>query len=535
MRNILYCLFIFYLTSIQLLVFAQKDPEDYVSKEFPMLYNIYKDNLKKQKAHYIFAIDVSSSMGAYELTVKNCIRNFLQILPEGDEVTMVKELDTMAVKERATGYINYPNLRINSNSKKDLLNSLDNISFNQSGSDGYSMTDCIINAIKQTGSEKLVYVFIFTDFEYWNTPNQFNKKAVNWNNLVKKLDPFWNDRTIIAKGLRITISGSLNNSFEDELIKIFHGVEYIPVASPQSLEQWFANEQANMLANKLKYIIENDLKSLNLNANLQINQNEINGDIVFSNNGGQLFTNMTVDDVVINSNLSDWYVPINISNNELKNLTLCKRNQEKIAWFPRFITADGNVEFSAMPSFEYINELGKLGIKSDSFKVKENFPSTTIFIHILPWWVDVIILLLIIFWVVCFLYTKFKNLNRNWQISVTWKDKNGKNQNVSEIFKNKMQFTVGVGESSETHLSVSDAQWKIKIETRSNCPCMLWKKTGYYLIVEEGDLLELEYPYGFEPKILGNGNLHFLSAPKKFRGGSANINQNKIIFKIDIS
>ena len=50
-----------------------------MKQDYPGLMSLYGDRIAGQKAHYIFVVDVSSSMLPYESTVKTNILQFLEL------------------------------------------------------------------------------------------------------------------------------------------------------------------------------------------------------------------------------------------------------------------------------------------------------------------------------------------------------------------------------------------------------------------------------------------------------------------------
>ena len=166
-----------------------------------------------------------------------------------------------------------------------------------------------------------------------------------------------------------------------------------------------------------------------------------------------------------------------------------------------------------------------------------NLQKVTVFVHYppayIPWWVALLISLILITWIWWIIYIFVKKHDRIWTISVNWKDPKGKSNNVSNTFKGK--FTIGSGNELANHLPVSGAIWKIKIETIKNHPVFFWRRPGYYLTILEGNLLELEYPFGGPIKILGFRKQYFLSGPKRFKGGNLFANQEKLRFTVNIT
>ena len=59
---------------------SDNNPNAYINEQFPKLSELYRDELSKSKAHYIFAIDVSGSMNKYAPAVTGSLREFVMYL-----------------------------------------------------------------------------------------------------------------------------------------------------------------------------------------------------------------------------------------------------------------------------------------------------------------------------------------------------------------------------------------------------------------------------------------------------------------------
>ena len=74
---------------------SQTAAHDAVARDYPNLFEMYGVNsLEKQKAHYIFAIDVSSFMKTNLEVIKPMIKEFIKALPDGDQVTLIRKSST---------------------------------------------------------------------------------------------------------------------------------------------------------------------------------------------------------------------------------------------------------------------------------------------------------------------------------------------------------------------------------------------------------------------------------------------------------
>jgi hypothetical protein len=527
---------------------AQQTPEDIIKKDYPNLYELYADSIGKQSAHYIFVIDVSSFMRTNLQVLKPMIIDFVNALPNGDQVTLIRKSST----ER-TGFVGgITNLSINSSTKnhiRDVLHS-DEFAVQNAGSDGYTATAKVIDAITMPESSNLVFVFMFTDFEYWTNTNNCYKNAEDWNALKGKLAPFIsnNGRVVLPYAIFFpdnpqTCSGK-DADYREDLIDIFGSLSQPPTHNSDVLKNWFSQMKTNILAYRMKFLIYKDLTELVIKASLRVENDGIYADLTYAEELKilSLYKGYKVKITDYPESLNNVFLSCDTISLGCEQVKLFSRNNDYKPIFPKFLTLTGEVSFELTPvincndQVDMLNQLDNL-VKLNyitPIEFKENLPEKTYFLHILPGWLDILIISLILAWITCFLITKIKKITRNWQVSVSWRDKAGNHKHVSEDFYHAKQFSIGSDGSSHYHLDVPGASWKIKIETRNNCPCKLWKKAGYYFIVEYGSNVQLEYPYDSEIRFIGSGQDAFLSKPGKFLGGIVNIEEDNISFKINI-
>ena len=259
---------------------SMSSPQDAVKKDYPNLSEMYgMKELEKQKAHYIFAIDVSSFMSTNLQVIKPLIKEFIKALPDGDQVTFIRKSST-----ENTDYVqNIKSITIN-NEVRDLLpRILDGSDFEiqNAGSDGYAMTNKILDAIMNPMSEGLVFVFMFTDFEYWTTQNQYDKKKVDWAALVDKFKPFIDltngdqSRVVFPYAFYFRDNEYRQQAdYRPELKEIFGSLNEPPVGEASILRAFFTNLEANALVYRLKYKVFLDMAKVNLSSNLVLTEDD---------------------------------------------------------------------------------------------------------------------------------------------------------------------------------------------------------------------------------------------------------------------
>ena len=91
------CLLTLLLTFISGVLLAQT-PREKVMKDFPALYTNFQQEVEKQKSRYVFAVDISNSMRAYESSVKTNLKSFIKELPDGDFITLIQMASTQSTK-----------------------------------------------------------------------------------------------------------------------------------------------------------------------------------------------------------------------------------------------------------------------------------------------------------------------------------------------------------------------------------------------------------------------------------------------------
>ena len=349
-------------------------PEDLVKKDYPKLYAKYGNRLEQQKARYVFAIDISNSMKDYEITVKTNIKNFISALPEGDFVTIIQKCGTLE-----TGFI-FSNQPVNSSSKSTIFNYIDAIKFDRVGSDGFMMTDKIIEALNQTGSsDDMKYVFMFTDFEYWTNKNHYNKNSENWKSLKTKFERTQKGNFVSVTGLRLALSQGVDPSavYETELKDIFGRVEILPSPNSLFLATWFNNTKANILRDRLTYVIGKLVKKQNANISLE----NKNGKIELK--GANLLVYHTL-----------------VLNEESEKKVAEILNSDKL--FSFFPPSDTQIEVSGtLVAENYKSELPEL----DDVPLVNKKISLMTADSLIPWWLTDIIVIVLLFSILRFIWT----------------------------------------------------------------------------------------------------------------------------------
>ena len=499
------------------LVIAQT-PKEKVMKDFPSLYTNFQQEVEKQKSRYAFAVDISNSMRAYESSVKTNLKSFIKELPDGDYITLIQMASTQNTKAILA------NQPLNGATRSLINTYIDGLKFDQSGSDGYTMTEKIIQSLNQTGSsEDMKYVFMFTDFEYWTKENDFNKNKANWKSLGSSLKDKSNRLKVF--GLELFQSNRSTAIYKTELKDIFGKLEEISVSNTAFLNTWFSNMKADILCDRLHYVLDH-------------NTSKENAKLILSASG--LGKDLSIK--MKSEKMSSVYTTAEL---ETESLAEVKKVSESRPWIgayepkPIALSVKARLrspkyfnEKKSTPSEPY-NEVDKLldpQFEEYKIEVYEGKPYLSFF-------AGLSIGLILFFYLLYMLLTCIRKTTRDWNIRVIRKESTGGTKSFSGTSSQKV-FYIGSKKEGEDCTVVADAKWLLKIESKNNCPGLFWKKPGYYITLEEGDFASLKCPADAdesEEKTLEIAKSLFLHKFKNFNSAEVNLKQNNQTFKITLN
>ena len=468
--------------------------------EYPLLMKRYGDRLESRSAHYIFAIDISSSMQEYEDVVRQSLATFVKAVPDGDQVTFIAMSD-----ENSTNYFNSIKcITINPNVRQSIVSSITSPQFRflrrgdaNDGSDGFTMTRKVLEAMNVVNSSDLTFVYLLTDFEYWTHRNKFDKNAEDWNSLKSLL-------TEKHVGMMCKYGIELNSAkvshpeavFKTELDNIFGQLDYQQANSAEILAQWFGH-------------IVNDIRAHKINAMLKVDWKEYMDSVRVSLRKEGCRMN-----AVIEAPQSDLVSGINaaLANSTSNYLTLAGEVaatmdddnlwtaavgsfETKGTWYPSTLRMNStDVALSLNFESPYAEEIHKLqGVcqgkaeSSNSVNLNREFavtvPSARLWNSIIPLWLWMLIIAVMLLVVVSVILKYMQNINgKTIYFEVKRKVAGKTTQSVGDT--NSFPYSVGVG----GNLAIQGATWLLNFTTRRYNPILNpFKKTGYYVTLEAGD------------------------------------------------
>lgn len=514
-------------------------------QDYPGLMALYGDRITGQKAHYIFVVDVSSSMRPYESTVKRNILQFLDAVPDGDQISLIKMSD-----ENHTGYVGLlkcthlsPEVR---SSIREVVNGFkfNRNGSNEDGSDGFTMAGTVIDAINTVGSNDLTFVYMLTDFEYWTHKYKYDKNKENWTSLISQL-PEAKMGGMCKYGIELNAGGQLRQDaiFKNELDRIFGKVEYQSVGSAALLSNWFSHIATGVTSVKLNSLLKADWKEVDASVNGKVSVS--GGNVKFRLDAmktplvnGATAT-LRTDSRYFQPVESEGPFPGSINTGKLVPPSTGKSP------LPDFIDlGGGDYEAKITLLSPYSDEISRLqGVcgevagQGDAVNLNRvqsgKLPSALVWNSTLPAWLWALILLIILAILASFVYQFcFTRLNRKWMVFIkaSYPDGTSKRYDLEGV---AAPFTIG---ATEADLPVRDANWRIRVFTERHNPALFFLKSGYYMVLEQGDFADVQTDNDYDPRTVSVGEKVFLYKAGKAGQVSVKITEKgKPRYQIELS
>lgn len=245
-------------------LFAQRGTED-LKKDFPLLMENFGQQLSQNPADYIFAIDISGSMGSYESIVVPALQQFFDALPDGDHVSIITFGEEAKDHTRAAN----SSATITDNTRKDLALYAEHIYDKPAkGTEDYkryflntnlgNMVRAVSQEMFMSGRSNMKFVFIITDFH--NDPAQ-KGLVEDWDGLKKDIDrqlkPEHNINTIL---LQLPVDSPKELPDIKNVFSNCHP-QTVPVTSSDMLQGWFNDLKNQILLERFRRIIYHYLEN----------------------------------------------------------------------------------------------------------------------------------------------------------------------------------------------------------------------------------------------------------------------------------
>jgi len=470
------------------------NPQEKLKHDFPKLTDRYGTQLGNQKAHYVFVLDISSSMLPYENIEKQNLLKFVDAVPDGDQITIIRMAD-----EKYTDFVNmFKCITLEPNVRQALRNTVQSPGFQflkngdpRDGSDGFKTASLIVDAINTVGSNELTFIYLFTDFEYWTHTNRYNKNGVDWQSLVSKVPESYR-QGMCKFGIELATNSVKHPEaiFKPEMDRIFGTIHYQPVTSAAVLSQWFGHIIANVMAYKLNASLKKEWNSLidTLSVETDISGNQLTAKVIIPEQEDKPLINKT--DILL---ASSFIKAIPVEALPIGKEEYIGEIEVDKGFLPQ--TSGINCLTDSMDVFfhsDYQDEIARLQTicnekEGDEYAMPlhKKYPLSqseiSVWASVLPLWCWCLITLIIIIIVASILYTIFGlKTTHPWMVRVKEDGMNVKSPAPSFT----ASFTVGKGGD----FPVPNANWQIKVNGKKYNPLMFWKKSGYYMVWTGGPM-----------------------------------------------
>lgn len=476
-------------------VLAQS-PLAYLEQTFPKLTNLYQDELRNCNTHYIFAIDVSGSMIKYNDIVTPALQAFAQALPSGEQVSIIP-FGTDA-KENTPGLC----CKIQDASQIQVLkSSLSTLYIN----DGYSQefrrnTDinkavgAVNKAILNNQEVQMNVVVIITDFlnDLPGIGEQKLKKE-NLGQLNKDFDNVTENTYTRVVAMQLPKAGSGAGFCLDQLqeevfcntsvTKRFDVIQAIK--DKNAISHWFEQLSRDIMTEKLKAVIQLD-NERNLRPSLKT-KIDIDGntkaEIHWKPN--KLYQQIKIEatstdngsDYIFKNNEKVWQIT---EDTALVDLKLGKLVHKQ--WGLRRFNENLNIGMS-LPT-PYDEELKKLSIDKP-IQATSDKQSGWLFTFFLPFWLTVLLAVLLILYVFLIIKTIKRNVSETFRGTVDIYDKVGRQIGNTIMVKCKSNSFL-IGEGGTNGCQVNGATWTVIVEKTTYSPLLVFKKPNFLWKAKKG-------------------------------------------------
>lgn len=476
MRKTVLFLFAFLLFGIPAL-WGQDHDFEALKKEYPLLMERYGNRLESRNAHYIFAIDISSSMQRYEKVVRDNLKTFVSAIPDNDQVTLIVMCD-----ENNTNYLNSIKcISINPAVRQSIVSTIESNQFRflrnhdpKDGSDGFTMAQKVLDAMNVVSSSDLTFIYLLTDFEYWTHKNHYDKWKEDWASL-KPLLTEKHAGAMCKYGVELNL-GAVDHQeavIKPELESIFGTIEYESANDAVILEQWFGHIIDNIRAQKIYSMLKADWHEWLEKKESKACNRDHYVELVIANPDTALVSGFHAD-------------------------TLLTIHQAP-TWYPSFIHID-SVDLHVKVQYEskYAEEINKLeGLCKVNQKNPDEvnltreevikLPALGIWNSTLPQWLWYTIIGLIILFIISLIW-KYSQQPKKRYTNVVVKRKTSDGTKQYNADADALPFSVG----QDGELTVPGASWRIRIVAKRYNPIFNpIRKTGYYATLEIGDFADI--------------------------------------------
>ena len=474
--------------------FAQ-NPMANLEKNYPQLTNLYRDDLGRYAAHYIFAIDVSGTMNKYADVVIPAIKPFFQALPTGDRVTVIP-YGTDA-KSSMPGFLGV----INPDFKQSLSQDIEKLYTSPNYTREFkaytnimAAEEAIVDVIRANRSDYPVVVIIqvgdfrndvkgerkLTQDELAKLQNSFAGVTDGLYTRVVALElPVDRNATGYCLG---QLKESVFAGIGEEPNK---GLEIVSMSTSQSaIKDWFERLKNDIMTTKLRAIVTMENKHADWATDLDVN---IDGKVKGNSNWHptRLYPNINIMAECLDKDFAievEEWSKSHKNKDEIRESDKIGKIRNKHWGFHKY---DDAVRFHLEQPTDYDNELAALGIQKPISDVDVPV-NKWIFTFFLPFWLTAIIAGLILLYLLMVIKAIKTNAAEHFKGTVDIYDSLGHQIGDTVNLNVKKNKPIIIGESGTNGCDVPGAQCAVVLEKETSSPLLFWKKPGFHWKARKG-------------------------------------------------
>ncbi|WP_455961960.1 vWA domain-containing protein [Bacteroides bouchesdurhonensis] len=450
-----------------------------LEQDYPLLIKKFGEELKMQRANYLFAIDVSGTMNRYENIVVPAMSQFVESLTDGDNVNIIR-FGTDA-KVSLGGFSD-----ISQETKKSLTQYISTLY--KRDPELYTHTDLNrlldqINKQLQIQKNNLTFIFVLTDFinDPTNSMPKLTQKLCSTHR--QRLEARAVDHSMYMYALQLPVEGANDLQLFKTAIPDSYHFEEFSITSPASLKNWFDRKKAEILLDKFYAIVQRKNEALHFSTipSLDIDGN-LSLDISWQPN--ELFEMISVDTVTL-QHAGEFQIK-GADKLPVQTIEACKHievGRVKHVLFGFHLFADTLNITGSLPT-KYDNELEKLEI-SKPIVVARSGSSRWLFSCIIPLWLLSALIIVLIFYFYAVGKAAIRNNSYKWRINGRLiVDYRGR---VVVEYSLGGEREVGVGcEGKPITVSAYGCDWQLILFQKTFSCWKAWKKPTYKVTMKKG-------------------------------------------------
>jgi len=332
-------------------------PQTILQRDFPVLNRIYQADGKR--ADYVIVIDQSGSMRNYWTNVRNGINGLIGSLPNEDYVSILgfsSECQALVVPRR-----------LNQSSKNELIAQINRLpNPNGQRTDLFEAIDKTLDELNRPNSNELKFLFFITDFIN-DPPSNTRWNSTNIHLLKEKYERIIQQTNRLLKLYALQLPLDINAGRDyNQFSNIFHTISAPIFLNQGTLLEWFDRLRAEIEREKLRMLVENDMKDASKIVSVEnsINLIEKNSHFKIAVINQSLLP-LNIDSIVLNSDeygkiqssgllpeaLPNEVLTLQIPLNKemlLKEGTLCRKYPVTIKSFEIYTSAKEVTEFGKL-------------------------------------------------------------------------------------------------------------------------------------------------------------------------------------------